>query len=176
MTDLNQRMKINNDFCLAAVTITAIVSIAAMATAVLKNGKTNVFLADDKIDTPSSEDVIVCKIDADGKSSNESVLKKDSNGNIEVVHTGYYTFFAGIVRDNIGNVNPIMLTYEDGINMCELTWGPGDVGSNRNPVLLFKNEKFKFIDRVMKIQYMSHEKFVTISHQPSMQGGFSNRP
>ena len=148
--DLDKRMKINNDFCLAAVTITAIVSIAAMATAALKNGKPNIFLSDDKIVSQSIENVIVCKISADGKSDNESVLRNVCHY-IQVVRTGYYKFYANA---------PVTINDSNGNLICELS-NDGNDSTNLRETLLYKGDKFK-VSNEMRVCYISPEKYVSL--------------
>jgi len=103
MTNLD-KAKLINDFCLTAVTITAMVAVSVMATTALtKSDREETFTISTKRD--ESKDINdVCRNESPIKYTNgdlcNNCFRVDDDGCIIFKKSGYYTFYSQIKKDN----------------------------------------------------------------------------
>ncbi len=112
MTDLDKRMKIINDFCLTAVTITAMVAVSCMATVALTKPveiEETFTISTNHNDSIAINDVCCYKSPIKYTMSNcNPCFRVDANGYITFKKSGYYTLYSQIRKNDCDQVRVVI--------------------------------------------------------------------
>jgi hypothetical protein len=149
----NERAKLFNNFCLSAVTITAMIAVTCMATAALTR---------QPIEQRCATETIACKLTTAGSDNQHLLSNPDEKKVVTVNKTGYYIF------NGIGSNFEILNKSNKKINVVKFTIDSIENNiSNQEPILLNNGDTFP-VEFEYNILYMTPEAFARSS-------GFTNK-